>query len=268
MIDRGKRSVLGIGVNVIDYEAAVERIIDAARDREPLAVSALAVHGVMTGVQDRLHGYRLNRLDMVVPDGQPVRWALKLLHGERLESRVYGPQLMLETCAAAERDGTGIYLYGSSEDVLEELEKKLSARFPGLVVSGRSSSRFQRVDDVTNKEIIDSIAQSGARIVFVGLGCPRQEVFAFENVAALSCPVLAVGAAFDFHAGTLSQAPAWMQDYGLEWLYRLIREPRRLWRRYLILNPIFCWNILMQILRPGWFDRRYDVRPESRQNYA
>jgi exopolysaccharide biosynthesis WecB/TagA/CpsF family protein len=267
MIDRGKRSVVGVGINVIDYDGAVGRVMAAARARQPLSVSALAVHGVMTGVLDKSHRYRLNKLDLVVPDGQPVRWVLRFLHGEELADRVYGPTLMLRVCEAAAASGTPVYLYGSGRDVLARLEENLVARFPGLVVCGRSPSRFCRVDDATNGEIINSVRASGARVVFVGLGCPRQEVFAYENVEALSCPVLAVGAAFDFHAGTLRQAPRWMQNAGLEWLYRLGREPRRLWSRYIVLNPLFCWNVLLQWLRPDRFTPGGD-RPEGRQNYA
>lgn len=268
MIDRGKRSILGIGINVIDYASAVRRIVGHANDRKPLSVSALAVHGVMTGVLDREHAYRLNRLHLVVPDGQPVRWALRILHGEKLPSRVYGPTLMLETCRAAAEEGVPVYLYGSNDKVLAALEQNLSTMFPRINVCGRSSSRFRQVDDETNKAIIEDIRASGAGIVFVGLGCPRQEVFAFENVEALSCPVLAVGAAFDFHAGTLAQAPSWMQDNGLEWAFRLSREPRRLWRRYLFLNPLYCAKLLEQWLWPKRFAPENDQRPASRKNYA
>jgi N-acetylglucosaminyldiphosphoundecaprenol N-acetyl-beta-D-mannosaminyltransferase len=268
VIDRGKRPVLGIGVNVIDYDCAVARVIDAARSGTPCSVSALAVHGVMTGVLDAVHGYRLNRLHMVVPDGQPVRWALRILHGETLPSRVYGPTLMLKTCEAAAREGLPVYLYGSSPHVLEALENNLLGLFPGLIICGRSSSRFGKVDDTTNETIMQEIRSSGARIVFVGLGCPRQEVFAYENVEKLSCAVMAVGAAFDFHAGKLEQAPSWMQDRGLEWLFRLTREPRRLWRRYIILNPLFCWHLARQWLNPGRFERRNETAPDRRQNYA
>jgi len=268
MIDRGKRSVLGIGVDVVDYEGAVARIVQCAKTQQPLSVSALAVHGIMTGVLDAEHAYRLNKLDLVTPDGQPVRWALRLLHGEKLASRVYGPTLMLKTCEAAAAAKLPIYLYGSNAATLAALERNLGAAFPNLNICGRASSRFGQVDEATNTAIIESIRSSGARIVFVGLGCPRQEVFAFENVEALSCPVLAVGAAFDFHAGTVAQAPSWMQDRGLEWLYRLSREPRRLWRRYLYLNPLYCWNLLLQLLLPQRFEQSDPARPQSRKNYA
>jgi exopolysaccharide biosynthesis WecB/TagA/CpsF family protein len=268
MIDRGKRSVLGVGVNVIDYDAAVARIVEAARLSRPLGVTALAVHGVMTGFLDPVHRYRLNHIDLVVPDGQPVRWALSFLHGERLPDRVYGPTLTLKVVEAAAREGLPVYLYGSTPAVLDALRARLLERFPGLILAGVSASRFTRVDAATNQALVEAVVASGARIVLVGLGCPRQEVFAFENAQALGCPVLAVGAAFDFHAGRLPQAPAWMQARGLEWAYRLAQEPRRLWRRYLVLNPVFLWNLARQYRRPERYSAEADPPPAGREHYA
>lgn len=268
MIDSGKKSVIGIGVNAIDYDAAVALVLAAARDRRPFAVSALAVHGVMTGVLDPNHRFRLNQLALVVPDGQPVRWAMNLLHDETLRQRVYGPQLMLEICRAAAREGLPVYLYGSKPDVMDRLVANLRESFPRLRICGSATSRFRQVGDAENEAIIEDIAATGARIVFVGLGCPRQEVFAFENAPALSCPVIAVGAAFDFHAGTLAQAPRWMQDHGLEWLFRFISEPRRLWHRYAVLNPLFCWNVARQWLRPQLFEADTGVAPSKRENHV
>lgn len=266
MIDRGKRPVLGVGIDVIDYAAAVARIIDAARERRAFTVSALAVHGVMEGFSNPSHRYRLNRFDLVVPDGQPVRWALRLLHGEALRSRVYGPKLTLLVCEAAARAGLPVYCYGSTPAVLEKFAQNLRAMFPGLVISGLAPSRFGKADAAQNAAIMDEIRARAPGIVLVGLGCPRQEIFAFENAEALSCPVLAVGAAFDFVAGTARQAPDWMGERGLEWLFRLLHEPRRLWRRYLILNPLFCWNVARQRLAPGRY-RAADDRPPARQEH-
>jgi exopolysaccharide biosynthesis WecB/TagA/CpsF family protein len=234
-----KRSVLGVLVDPADYATAVDRVVAAAREGRPLAVSALAVHGVMTGYGDAEHRARLNRLDLVVPDGQPVRWALNLLHGAGLRDRVYGPTLMLRICERAAREGLGIYLYGSTPEVLEKLSQGLRRRFPELAISGAEPSRFRRLSPAEKAEVVERVRGSGARIVFVGLGCPRQEVWAYEYRDALSLPVIAVGAAFDFHAGLKAQAPRWMQDRGLEWLFRFASEPRRLWRRYLLLNPAF-----------------------------
>lgn len=249
MIDAGKRNLIGVQIDAADDEGALRRIEAAASERRPLAVSALAVHGVMTGRQDATHRARLNALDLVVPDGQPVRWALNLLHGTALRERVYGPNLMLAACALAARRGFGIYLYGSTEQTLDRLGASLRARFPDLIVCGQEPSRFRCLSPSEKAEVVDRVRASGARLVFVGLGCPRQEVWAYEYRTALSVPILAVGAAFDFHAGTTPQAPTWMQARGLEWLFRLVAEPRRLWRRYLLLNPWYVALVAAQLLR-------------------
>ena len=163
-----------------------------------------------------------------------------------LPDRVYGPELTLRVLARAAERGLPVYFYGSHAAVLQSLRARLSARFPDLVIAGMEPSRFRRLTAEENAAIVDGIRASGARLVFVGLGCPRQEVWAYENTGSLHLPVLAVGAAFDFHAGLLRQAPRWMQRRGLEWLFRLTVEPRRLWRRYLVLNPLFCWEIAKQ----------------------
>jgi N-acetylglucosaminyldiphosphoundecaprenol N-acetyl-beta-D-mannosaminyltransferase len=239
VVDAGKRSVLGILVNVIDYEAAVERVLAAAHERHGLSVAALAVHGVMTGVLDPEHKFRLNHLDLAVPDGQPVRWALNLLHAAGLKDRVYGPELTVRLCEAAAREGLPIFLFGSRAEVLDSLEKELSRRLPRLRIAGRRPSVFRRLSSSEQDALIEEVRGSGASIVFVGIGCPRQEVWAFENTDSLGLPVVAVGAAFDFHARHIPQAPPWMQRLGLEWLFRLTHEPRRLWRRYLLSNPLF-----------------------------
>jgi exopolysaccharide biosynthesis WecB/TagA/CpsF family protein len=248
MIDRGKQNLLGVLVDAVDYGGALRRIAAAAREHRPLAVSALAVHGIMTGHRDDAHRARLNALDLVVPDGQPVRWALNLLYGAGLRDRVYGPDLMLEVCALAAREGLPIYLYGSTAPVLDRLDRALRERFPDLRVAGREPSKFRRLTQDERAAVVNRIRSSGARLVFVGLGCPRQEVWAYEYRDALRMPILAVGAAFDFHAGTTRQAPHWMQAGGLEWLFRLKGEPRRLWRRYLLLNPWYAALIAAQFL--------------------
>ena len=248
MINLGKFPVLGVNVHAVDYEFAVHSITEAAAAGRPLSVSALAVHGVMTGFQDPIHLRRLNGLDLVVPDGQPVRWALRWLHGRGLPDRVYGPNLTLFTAKAMAEKGLPIYLYGSQGPVLEKFAANLKAKFPGLRIAGSEPSKFRRLDAAEREAVIGRIKASGAKAVFVGLGCPRQEVWAFEYRASLSMPILAVGAAFDFHAGTLPQAPPGMQRAGLEWLFRLVQEPKRLWRRYLILNPVYLWNIALQRL--------------------
>jgi N-acetylglucosaminyldiphosphoundecaprenol N-acetyl-beta-D-mannosaminyltransferase len=250
MIDRGRHDVLGVHIDAVDYEAAVERVALAARERRPLAVSALAVHGVMIGVLDPVHRHRLNAFDLIVPDGQPVRWALNFLYRTRLRDRVYGPNLMLAVCERAERDGLPIFLFGATPDILASLQSALAARYPRLKIARSRPSRFRPLDPAENEELRREIQTSGAAITFVGLGCPRQEVWVYEHRQALSMPLLAVGAAFAFHAGHLAQAPAGLQSRGLEWLYRLLREPRRLWRRYLLLNPLYLILLFLQAI--GW----------------
>lgn len=254
MIDHGKHSVLGVEVDALDYEAATERILTAALAQQSLAVTALAVHGVMTGVLDPEQKYRLNSLDLVVPDGQPVRWALNWLHKAALPDRVYGPTLMLKVCDLAAQRRLPIYLYGSTPDVLDALEANLIQRFPQLQIAGTQPSRFRQVTAEEQQEIAKDIQRSGAAIVLVGLGCPRQEVWVYENRDLIGLPCLAVGAAFDFHAGLLPQAPYWMQKRGLEWLFRMMQEPGRLWRRYVFLNPAYVALLLLQILRLKRFD--------------
>jgi len=239
MISRGKRNVLGVMVDAVDYEAAAGQVVAAARERRPLALTALAVHGVMTGVLDRPHNARLNSFDLVTPDGQPVRWALNLLHGAGLTDRVYGPLLtlrVLERCAA---EGLPVYLYGSTEATLSRLVPALEELFPALKLAGVEPSKFRSAQPGEASEIAARIRDSGARLLLVGLGCPRQEIFAYAMRPRLDMPLMAVGAAFDYHAGQLRQPPPWMQKRGLEWLWRLGLEPRRLWRRYLILNPAY-----------------------------
>lgn len=268
MIDRGRFNLLGVLINGVDYEAAVNKIVMAAREGRALGVSALAVHGVMTGVLDQQHRYRLNQLELVVPDGQPVRWGLNLLHGTRLSDRVYGPNLMLKTCEAAAEHELGVFLFGGKEELLSELESRLLDKFPNLKIVGKMPSRFRTIDAEEKQELVQAIRESGADICMVGLGCPRQEVWAYEFKDEVSMPVLAVGAAFNFHAGQLEQAPSWMQRLGLEWLFRLSREPGRLWRRYLYLNPAYLTLLGLQWLRLRTTDPDSAEKPLTEIRYG
>ncbi|MBS0661457.1 MAG: WecB/TagA/CpsF family glycosyltransferase [Verrucomicrobia bacterium] len=243
-----KHNVLGVLVDATNYDEATARILEAAHASRPFTVSALAVHGVMTGVDDPEHRHRLNAFDLIVPDGQPVRWMLNAAHGTGLRDRVYGPFLTMRVCEAAARAGLPIYLFGSTTAVQERLRQSLRERFPGIVIAGGQPSRFRTASAEEIASDVAAIRASGARLTLCGLGCPRQEVWAYEMRERLGMPILAVGAAFDFLAGNLSMAPAWMQARGLEWLYRLLVEPRRLWRRYLILNPRYAWRCARQLL--------------------
>ncbi|TWU26871.1 putative N-acetylmannosaminyltransferase [Novipirellula galeiformis] len=263
MIDLGKFNVLGINVSAIDYESAVQQVVEAGRKGEPLAVTALAVHGVMTGVGDREHQYRLNQFDLVCPDGQPVRWALNRLYGCGLSDRVYGPNLTLKICEAAAAAGVSIFLFGATQEMLDGFAENLGAQFPKLQIAGKRASKFRHLTVAERDELAAEIRSSGAGICFVGLGCPRQEVFAYEMRERVSMPMIAVGAAFAFHAGKLAQAPPWMQRLGLEWLFRFTREPKRLWKRYATTNPAFVSLFALQKLRLYKRHPEAGVKPQS-----
>jgi exopolysaccharide biosynthesis WecB/TagA/CpsF family protein len=257
MIDLGKHSVLGINVDAVDYDAAVDRILRAGKHRQPMTVTALAVHGVMTGVQDRDQKYRLNQFDLVCPDGQPVRWALNRIHHCRLPDRVYGPELTVRLCQAAAKENVPVFLFGTTEQLLDEFAAQLREKAVGLKIAGRRASRFRTLSRQERDELATEIKTSGAGLCFVGLGCPRQEVFVYEMRDHIDMPLVAVGAAFAMHAGALRQAPGWMQRCGLEWLFRLSREPRRLWKRYMTTNPAFATLATLQKL--GLYRSRTDT---------
>ena len=249
MIDQGKKNILGVNISAIDYDSAVDKIISAAKESRKLSVTALAVHGVMTGALDPVQASRLNSFNLVVPDGHPVRWALNLLYKCALADRCYGPTLTLRICQRAAQERVPIFLYGSKPRVVEALSMNLKSMFPDLIVSGIQPSLFRKTTIEEKEEIVYSIKQSGAKITFVGLGCPRQEVWVYEYQNYLNMPVIAVGAAFDFHAGLMAQAPPFFQDRGLEWLFRFLCEPKRLWRRYILLNPLYLSLIALQLLK-------------------
>jgi N-acetylglucosaminyldiphosphoundecaprenol N-acetyl-beta-D-mannosaminyltransferase len=268
LIDLGKRTVLGVAVDITDYESAVDRIVDAAKKKKPFAVTALPVHGIMTGALDSQHRYRLNTFDLLVPDGQPVRWALNLIHGVGLRERVYGPTLMLSLCERLAEEGLPIYLFGSRQETIDLLSERLRQRFPSLRIAGSQPGRFKVMSQNERDEIVRAISESGAAVVFVGLGCPRQEIWAYENRAAVSVPAVCVGAAFDFHAGTVAQAPPSLQRVGLEWAYRFAHEPKRLWRRYMLLNPMYVGMVAAQATGAIDFDSRPANPPLRDLNYG
>jgi N-acetylglucosaminyldiphosphoundecaprenol N-acetyl-beta-D-mannosaminyltransferase len=213
-------------------------------------VTAAAVNLVMSAREDPRALAAVLGATLAVPDGQPLVWALRAL-GHGRATRVYGPDLMARFCARAAADGTPIYLYGGrTREALELLEARLRERFPGVRIVGGFSPPFRALSAEEEREVVAAIDASGAEVVWVGTGQPKQEKWMLAMRPRLRAPLLVgVGAAFDFHAGLVSQAPAWMQRNGLEWVYRLSREPRRLWRRYARYNPLFVAGFLRQYAR-------------------
>src|SRR5437660_2313208 len=252
-----KNNILGVLVDSTDSFSARDMILEAGRQRRPFSVSALAVHGVMTGVLDKEHLYRLNQLDLVVADGQPVRWALNLIHKAGLKERVYGPTLMHRIFAQAQHEPISVYFYGSTPEVLDLMCEHVRKYYPTLRIAGVHPSAFGPITPERAEEIAARIRESGAHIVFAGLGCPRQEVWAYEFRDRIKLPIVAVGAAFPITAGVLRRAPQGMQDRGLGGLFRLCTEPQRLWRRYLLLSPAYIILVICQ-----WLGMKF--RPNGR----
>ncbi len=234
-----KRHLFGVHLDAVDPPRAMERITRWAQRGDAKTVAFTAVHGVVTAVYDNDFRAALNEIDLVNPDGQPLRWALRWFHGDRLDERVYGPHTMWKLCRWASENSVGVYLYGSTSTVISKLEIRLKAAFPSLDIRGAESPPFRKLTEEEDAAMVQRINDSGAKLVFIGLGCPKQEQFIHEHAGKIQAVQLAVGAAFDFHAGTLKMAPPWMQQRGLEWLFRLIQEPKRLWKRYVGTNSAF-----------------------------
>lgn len=241
-----KYDLFGVNVSATSYDEAGEAILQAARQRVPAVVSLHAAHAVVTASDDSQLRDTVNSFQIVATDGQPVRWAMNLLHRVGLRERVYGPELMLRLCERAAREGVSIYLHGSSPEVIDKLQKNLTAKFPGLRIAGAESPPFRTLTDEEDEAMVRRINASGAGIVFIGLGCPKQDQFAGEHRDRIEGVQVCVGAAFDFHAGHKKMAPPWMQRRGLEWLFRLSQEPKRLTRRYLVTNTRFVAKFLSQ----------------------
>jgi N-acetylglucosaminyldiphosphoundecaprenol N-acetyl-beta-D-mannosaminyltransferase len=235
---RAHPHVLGTRVDPTSYADATAQVLDWAKRHESRYVCIANVHVVMEAYDSPAFRSQVNAADLVTPDGMPLVWALRR-QGHPNQSRVYGPDLMMTVLEAAEEENVPVGLLGGKPEVLDELVTRLRTRFPALVIAYRFSPPFRELDVSEDAQIVADINQSGASILFVGLGCPRQEMWMAEHAGAVRSVMLGVGAAFDFHAGAVRQAPGWMQSVGLEWVFRLSQEPRRLWRRYLYHNPRF-----------------------------
>lgn len=234
------RNLLGVDFAIVDYEgalAAVERMI---AEGERGYVCHVAVNSLMNARREAATMAALHGASLALPDGMPLVWALRSL-GEPISDRVYGPDLMLMACGRAAVTGTRHFLYGGRDrETTAALEAALRRRFPGLAIAGAQTPPFRELTRTEEDEIAAQIDASGADLVWVGLGSPRQEKWMARMRPRLRAPVLiGVGAAFDFHAGVVPQAPGWMQRHGLEWVYRVRREPGRLLPRYARDNPAF-----------------------------
>jgi len=241
-------TILGIRVTATSYSGAVRKILGWAGGRSSRYVCAACVNSIMEAHDSASFHQVLNEADLVTPDGMPLVWGLRL-QGVREASRVYGPDLTLKVMAAAEEANIPVGFYGGAESGLQQLLRAVHRRFPKLEVAYAFPPPFRPLTAAEDQEVVRAINDSGARILFVGLGTPKQDLWMAEHRGRIRAVMLGVGAAFDFIAGIKPQAPRWMMRAGLEWLFRLASEPRRLWRRYLWHNPRFVFLFALQLLR-------------------
>jgi N-acetylglucosaminyldiphosphoundecaprenol N-acetyl-beta-D-mannosaminyltransferase len=241
------RRILRTRVDATSYRHACDQVMEWAAAGESRYVCVATVNNLIEGVDDPGYNALMEAADLVTPDGMPLVWGLRLL-GVPDASRVYGPDLTPLVCAAAAQRGIPVGFYGGQDDVLDDLAAALTARYPGLRIAYRWSPPFRPLTADEEARVTDELARSGARVLFVGLGTPKQERWMADH-KGLPMVMLGVGAAFDFLSGRKRQAPPALQRLGLEWLYRLVHEPRRLWKRYLYRNPRFVALFAAQLLR-------------------
>jgi N-acetylglucosaminyldiphosphoundecaprenol N-acetyl-beta-D-mannosaminyltransferase len=235
---RMQEQVIGIPVDVLTWADTISRIFDWAQRRESRTVCVCDVHSVVHALRDITHADSLRSSDLATPDGAPVAWMIRR-KGHLAQERINGPDLMWACCQKAAETGTSIFLYGTTPSTLQRLERRLREAFPSLNVAGAISPPFRALSLEEDAAIVESINRSGAQIVWVGLGCPKQEAWMQAHRGEVKAVMVGVGAALDFHAGVVKRAPIWMQRNGLEWFHRVLQDPRRLAKRYLISNAMF-----------------------------
>lgn len=239
--------LLGTHIDALTWESASQRIVRWAQKRRSRMVCLCNVHTLITAREDPALRAALLQSDMNAPDGAPLAWLMrKRRHPD--QQRISGPDLMWRTMTDAQRSGLSVFLYGSTESTLKKLRASLTTSFPTLQIAGLLAPPFRSLSAEEDVDITETIRRSGAQLVFVGLGCPKQEKWMASHLDRIDAVMLGVGAAFDYHAGTLKRAPLVWQRNGLEWLYRLAMEPGRLMRRYLVTNTRF----LLALPRALW----------------
>jgi N-acetylglucosaminyldiphosphoundecaprenol N-acetyl-beta-D-mannosaminyltransferase len=245
--ERKVQSVLGAHIDALTWDDAINRISAYASARESRYVCICNVHSVITATRDPTFLSTINNADMATPDGAPIAWSLRMM-GYAAQERINGPDLMWRYLEVAQQLGQRIFFVGSTQATLCKLRQSIMHHFPHTHICGMLAPPFRALSVLENQEIIDTIHQSGAHIVFVGLGCPKQEQWMAKHRGLINAVMIGVGAAFDYHAGTIKRAPIWWQRHGVEWLYRLAQEPRRLLRRYVVTNTLFVLGMARQFI--------------------
>lgn len=241
--------VLKANIDAVSWDDALARVSGWAARHESRYVCICNAHSVVTAGMDPAFNRVVREADMATPDGAPVAWMIRKL-GYPGQERINGPDLMWRYCElAARRSGESVYLYGGTSETLEILQRTLARSFPSLRIAGAESPPFRKPTEEEDAATVERINASGAGTVWVSLGCPKQETWMAAHRGRINAVMIGVGAAFDYHAGTIQRAPKWMQNAGMEWLHRLCSEPRRLWRRYLVTNTLFVLGAGGQLFR-------------------
>lgn len=245
--ERTTAKVIDARIDALSWDAALARIENWGKARESRYVCICNVHSVVTASKDAAFRLVVDDADMATPDGAPVAWMLRRL-GFSHQTRINGPDLMWRYCVMAAKTGQKMFFYGGTERTLDLLRERLSKQFPSLQIVGSYSPPFRALTEQEDTWICDQINMSGANVVWVSLGCPKQEFWMASHRGYINAVMVGVGAAFDYHAGVIPRAPLWMQNAGLEWVHRLFSEPRRLWRRYLFTNSFFVFFVFRRFL--------------------
>jgi N-acetylglucosaminyldiphosphoundecaprenol N-acetyl-beta-D-mannosaminyltransferase len=241
--------VLGVKISAVDMDSAVNLAIQSIESGDPAYVCVASVHGVMEAQRDPELLRIFNQAAINIPDGMPLTW-VGWLQGFAQMDRVFGPDFMLQMCRISVDRGYQHFLYGGNPGVAEELSERLQKMFPGLQVAGTYTPPFRSLNPEEERDVVERISHTKPHILWVGIGAPKQERFMAEYVGRFNVPLMVgVGAAFDFHTGRIADCPDWVKRAGLQWLHRLKQEPRRLWKRYLVNNPVFLWRVAWQ-----WFE--------------
>lgn len=244
------RSVIGFPVAALPFNQQIRLLLQWAKARTSKVVCVANVHMLVEGYQNSAFANVLRQADLLTPDGMPLVWMLKL-SGVSRQDRVAGLDILNAICTAAPTQEVSIFFLGSQQSILERMEVRLKQEFPNLKIAGMESLPFRPLTEAENKAIVQRLNESGAGIVFVSLGCPKQETWMVQNKGKVQAVMIGLGGAFPVYAGLQKRAPQLVRSAGLEWLYRLLQEPRRLWQRYWDTIPLFIWLATKQLLNLG-----------------
>ncbi len=236
-----KYPVFGLHYSVTNYDEASDVIIEHGRQRKSFTIAALPVHGLIEAYMSSKYSKVANHIDMVVPDGRPIIWSLNDMYRLNLKEPICGADLTLHVLNKASKLNLKVFLYGSYPKTIEKFSAFISVNYPGVVICGAQPDRFREATEDEDEKDIRMLNDSGANIVLVGRGCPRQEYWIDAHKDKVHASMMAIGGAFDWHAKTVKRAPKWMRRIALEWLFRLAIEPRRLWKRYLVTNSLYLF---------------------------